>query len=66
MKEIHTDDNKDIGTEIFDPQLPSNIDFDQNSEIGKISPKKIASPLKKITSINTNILSYSIKGKVTF
>jgi hypothetical protein len=61
-----------VGTEILDPTLPSNIDFEEGEkraiEMVEMRPKheKEEVPLGKIDLENIEIKSYTIKGKVVF
>jgi hypothetical protein len=66
-----------VGTEVMDPSLPSNLDFDQREqpaiEMVEIKPNQPKQPhpspppaLGKIDLENLDIRSYSVKGKVVF
>lgn len=58
--------NDVVGTQIFDPNLPSNIDFDHQEENAAehsfINPEKI-SHIGKVIIIGDELKSYRVKGK---
>lgn len=61
----------EVGTEILDPNLPSNLDFDQppprSIEMVEMKPKEEREePLGKVELENYDIRSYIVKGKVVF
>ncbi len=60
---------ENIGTEILDPTLPSNLDFDSEKpsiELADMSQKARQQQLGRIDLDNEEIRSYSVKGKVIF
>ena len=69
--EIAPSDEVEVGTEILDPNLPSNLDFEQPAsksiEMVDMKPKHPnEQPLGKVDLENFDIRSYIIKGKVAF
>ena len=69
--EIAPSEEVQVGTEVLDPDLPSNLDFDQPApksiEMVDMKPKQSGeAPLGKVDLENFDIRSYIIKGKVVF
>ena len=60
-----TEPKVEIGTEILDPSLPSNLDFD--SKKGEYEGKEIQnnpySAKKSVESLVDSIRNYTVKGK---
>lgn len=72
--EIAPEEDAVVGTEVLDPNLPSNLDFDHHQPAaiemvemkGKQSNQDRPAVLGKIDFENLDIRSYSVKGKVVF
>ena len=69
MFEIKDKNDAVVGTEIFDPNLPSNIDFDEKEEEQHeksfINPDKKIPEMGQALNIGTDLKAYRLTGKLT-
>lgn len=64
-----SDKHEVVGTEIFDPNMPSNLDFDDKEEDQHehtfINPEKKIAEMNKSIVIGMHLQEFKVKGKIT-